>query len=238
MAPVGTGIVAGLGRACSTPAGDAAAAALLARLQGPLPDEPVRLTIIDKPIVNAMALPGGQVVLFDKLIAQAQSPDELAGVLAHELSHIKARDSERALVRQLGLSLLLQSLGGDIGSGADTLLMLSASREAEAAADDGAVALLRRAGIATAPTADFFERQMGAGKAAAPGKAADDRPLALLADITSSHPDSGSRSRLFKAAGRGQAVTPALDAAQWQALRQMCAVGRDQPAKARASTAS
>jgi Zn-dependent protease with chaperone function len=242
MAPIGIGLVQGLGRACSTPAGDAAAAALLARLQGPATDEDrVSLTIIDAPIVNAMALPGGQVVIFDRLITQAQSPDELAGVLAHELSHIKARDSERALVRQLGLSLLLQSLGGNIGAGADSLLLLSASREAEAAADDGAVALLRGARIATAPTADFFDRQRGAkppaGKAA-PKSAETDNRLAQLADITSSHPDSGSRSRLFKTAGRGQAVTPALDAAQWQALRSMCAAGRDQPASARASTAS
>uniref|UniRef100_UPI003342B708 M48 family metalloprotease n=1 Tax=Sandarakinorhabdus sp. TaxID=1916663 RepID=UPI003342B708 len=211
----------------------------------------------------AMALPGGQVVIFDKLIADAQSPDELAGVLAHELSHIKARDSERALVRQLGLSLLLQSLGGNIGAGADTLLLLSSSREAEAAADDGAIDLLKAAKVATAPTADFFDRQTSK---ATPGKAvttakpqgkqaekqqdkqgdldAAAERLARLADFAASHPDDGSRSRLFKTAALSSGVTPALDAGQWQALRAMCAASRpqsqpqSQPAKARASTAS
>lgn len=238
MAPIGIGIVEGLGRSCTTPAGAAAAAALLRRLQGPAPAERVTLTIIDQPVVNAMALPGGQVVLFDKLIAEAQSADELAGVLAHELSHIRARDSERALVRQLGLSLLLSSVGGNIASGADTLLMLSSSREAEAAADDGAITLLRGAGIAAAPTADFFDRQQPKASAA-PAKprkadgldAAADR-LSRLADFAASHPDSGSRSRLFKSAGDGTAVTPALAAAQWQALKAMCAAGRPKPANA------
>ncbi|WP_156255464.1 M48 family metallopeptidase [Sandarakinorhabdus oryzae] len=238
MAPIGVGIVEGLGHQCHTPAGDAAAAALMARLQSANPAEKVRLTIIDAPVVNAMALPGGQVVIFDQLIREAQSPDELAGVLAHELSHIKARDSERALVRQLGLSLLLQSVGGNIAGGADTLLMLSSSREAEAAADDGAIALLRGARVATAPTADFFDRQLGKErpKGKAPAKPSSDldkaaERLSRLADITASHPDSGSRSRLFKTAAAAGPVTPALAAAQWQALKGMCVAGRDKPAK-------
>jgi Zn-dependent protease with chaperone function len=249
MAPIGISVVEGLGRSCATPAGDAAAQALMARLQGAAPGEEVRLSIIDQPVVNAMALPGGQVVIFDQLIAEAQSPDELAGVLAHELSHIKARDSERALVRQLGLSLLLQSVGGNVASWADTLLMLSSTREAEATADDGAIALLRGAGIAAAPTADFFDRQLAKARPAVAKKdavkkadtmdEAADR-LARLTDFTSSHPDSGSRSRLFKTASAGGAVTPALSAAQWQALRSMCAAGRPRapappPAKARAA---
>ncbi|WP_017667227.1 M48 family metalloprotease [Sandarakinorhabdus sp. AAP62] len=247
MAPIGIGLVQGLGTSCATPAGTAAAQALMARLQGPQPAERISLTIIDQPVVNAMALPGGQVVLFDKLIAEAQSPDEVAGVLAHELSHIRARDSERAIVRQLGLSLLLQSLGGNLAGGADTLLLLSSSREAEAAADDGAIALLRGANLAIAPTADFFDRQQRQQRPArAPakkGQAAKKAPTQLeeaadrvsrLADFTASHPDSGSRSRLFKTAVTSASVTPALDAAQWQALRGICAAGRARPGKPKA----
>ncbi|MEI6486636.1 MAG: M48 family metallopeptidase [Sphingomonadales bacterium] len=235
MAPIGSGIVTTLGRACTSPGGNAATAALLRRLgANRAADEPVTLTIIDAPIVNAMALPGGQVVVFDQLISEARSPDELAGVLAHELSHIASRDAERAVVRQLGLSLALQSLGGNIASGADTLLLLSHSREVEAAADDGAIGMLHAAHVATAPTADFFDRQEREDAAAKArpdkGEAADavSKQLAKLADFTSSHPDNGSRSRRFKAAAVG-AVTPALSPAEWQALRGMCAAGRPTP---------
>jgi Zn-dependent protease with chaperone function len=49
-----------------------------------------------RPIPNAFALPGGKVYLFDGLLAKAENPDEIAGVLAHELGHLKHRDGIRA----------------------------------------------------------------------------------------------------------------------------------------------
>jgi Zn-dependent protease with chaperone function len=226
MEPMGKAIVAGLGPSCEAPAGRAAADALLARLtpRGGLA-EPITLTIIDRPEVNALALPGGHVVLFRKLIEEAASPDELAGVLAHELSHVEARDPARGLVRHFGLTLLAQGVGGDIGGRADEFLALASSREAEARADTGAIRLLKGAGIATAPTAAFFDRQLKA----AGGADSEKGVLATIGSYASSHPASGERSAAFKAANNGPVRGPALDAAQWQALRGVCPVRSDTP---------
>jgi beta-barrel assembly-enhancing protease len=124
-------------------------------------------------------------------------------------------------VRHFGLSLVWQAVGGSVGGRADEVLALSSTREAEAAADTGAIGLLHGAGIATAPTAAFFDRQLKAG-----GGKAEPGVLATLGGYLSSHPDDGQRSALFKAASRPG--TPALSQAQWQALRSMCAA----PAKA------
>lgn len=231
LAPMGQAMVQGLGPQCTAPAGRAAAQALLARLTPADGAEPITLTIIDSPVVNALALPGGQVVLFRGLIAQAGSADELAGVLAHEIAHVQARDPARALVRHFGLSLLWQALGGSIGGRAEELLALSSTREAEAGADAGAIDLLHGAGIATAPTAAFFDRQ----RKAAGGKT-ETGVLATLGGYLSSHPDDGQRSAQFKAANRAGA-TPALGPAQWQALRSMCkATLQSTPAATRPAT--
>ena len=46
-------------------------------------------------MVNAVALPGGRIILFQGLIDKAKSADEVAGVLAHELGHLRRRGRAR-----------------------------------------------------------------------------------------------------------------------------------------------
>ena len=67
-----------------------------------------------RPIPNAFALPGGKVYLFNGLLAKADNADEIAGVLAHELGHLKHRDSMRRLIHNGGTSFLIGLLFGDI----------------------------------------------------------------------------------------------------------------------------
>ena len=88
-----------------------------------------------------MRLPGGHVYVFEGLIDKAETPDELAGVIAHEIGHVAHRDGMRAVMQAAGLSFLFGMLLGDfIGGGAvvmamRTVLQSSYSREIEAAAD-------------------------------------------------------------------------------------------------------
>ena len=86
------------GRLCETPQSRAA----LAKLQRKLGDDvPIRrIGIANVKMVNAVALPGGHILLFDQLIQDAKSPDEMAGILAHEIGHVRNRDTMTALIRQ------------------------------------------------------------------------------------------------------------------------------------------
>jgi hypothetical protein len=97
----------------------------------------VQSGVLSSPIPNAFALPGGKIYVFDGLLAKADNADEIAGVLAHELGHLKHRDSMRGLIRDGSTSFLIGLLFGDItGSsalifGSRTLVTSSHSREAE-----------------------------------------------------------------------------------------------------------
>jgi len=86
-------------KVCSNPAGQQAFAKLVNALREPAGLDPsVQSAVLSTPIPNAFALPGGKVFLFDGLLAKAQNPDEIAGVLAHELGHLKHRDNMRGLI--------------------------------------------------------------------------------------------------------------------------------------------
>lgn len=113
---------------------------------------------------NAFALPDGAVVLTDELVALAGKDDEMIlGVFAHELGHVEHEDALRRLYRAAGVAGLIMLIGGDIGSGAEDVLVqgaglatLSYSRGQEAAADRYSVELMLKAGKDPAAIARFF----------------------------------------------------------------------------------
>ncbi len=196
--PDGPGIV------CADPAVDAMLAPLAARLAtaGGLPVTP-QVTIVALPFANAFALPGAQVLVTRQLLREAAGPDELAGVLAHELGHVAARHGLQRLVRSAGLGIVVGLLVGDpVGIGisaaaAHALFEGAFSREDELAADRFAVVALNRADIDGAPLAAFFDRV-----AARTGSA--ENAFALLL----THPPSAERAALIRAQtnGRGNAM--------------------------------
>lgn len=170
------------------------------------------ITVIDDPRVNALALPGGQIVVFTGLIASAGSADEVAAVLAHEIQHVLHRHGLKRLVQQLGGAavIALATGGGDLGQlagRAGELAQLSYGREQEAEADRDGLALLERAGLPPAAMATFFERL----EREAPG----DGPAFL-----STHPDTAWRiaeiRRLTAALPRTQPRPIGID---WEEVR-------------------
>jgi Zn-dependent protease with chaperone function len=120
--------------------------------------------VIDDRQVNAFAVPGGHVVVFTGLLREAESAEELAGVLAHETQHVILRHSVHGLIRALGWSATLQILFGSsgplsgLGEAASQLGNLKFSREQETAADVGGVKLLQRAKIDPHGMIAFFEK--------------------------------------------------------------------------------
>ena len=73
-------------------------------------------------------------------------PEALAGVLAHEVAHVRRRHVTEALIRELGIGALIRLFAGNVGANAEQIVSLSYTRENEAQADSDAIAMLRRAG--------------------------------------------------------------------------------------------
>ena len=75
---------------------------------------PLKFHIIEDPTFNAFAMPGGNVVLHSGLLMAADSPEEIAGVLGHEIAHVTQRHSIRSIISFAGLFLLVQTMLGDV----------------------------------------------------------------------------------------------------------------------------
>lgn len=203
------------GRTCDGGEGPAALAALVQRIDAE--DAAIDVRVVNLPIVNAVTLPGGRIVIFDGLLRAAKSPDELAGVIGHEIGHVKNRDVMESLLRQVGLSVLLGGLDGNVGGYTNALLASSYSRGAEARADRFAIRLLRDAAVSPIATADFFRRLGGKGQS---GR------VEVALNYLASHPVSSGRAKAFADSARGP-YRPALDVEQWRVLRSICASDRD-----------
>ncbi len=183
------------------------------------------MTVADDPTINAFAVPGGQVILYRGLINQARSPEEVAGVLAHEFGHVQRYHANQALIRHFGLGIFIEGLGGDIGSLASTGLFLTHTRTAEREADEEAARFLRRSGISSSGLANFFSRMggyslAGGGKGDEKGSAAN--PGREVVDLLSTHPPDRERQRFFAQSARSYASTPVLSPAEWKALQEIC----------------
>ncbi|MGB8274907.1 MAG: M48 family metalloprotease [Alphaproteobacteria bacterium] len=129
-------------------------------------NQPFTFTILDSPIVNAFALPGGYVYVTRGLLALAGNEAELAGVLAHEIGHVTARHAaqrySQGVVAGLGLGLLNvltgSQLAGQIGGLTAELVLKGYSREQESEADGLGVRSMSRAGFDPHAMATFLTR--------------------------------------------------------------------------------
>lgn len=106
-----------------------------------------RFTVLNSPVVNAFATPGGYIYITRGLLALADDEAQLAGVLAHELGHQAALHHARRFGQGLLTSLLVTTLGGaQAGQLAGGALLSSFSREHEREADDLGLRYMSRAG--------------------------------------------------------------------------------------------
>ena len=209
-----TGDLAGV--RCDSREGAAALEALVERIEPgathPGPDQ-IRITAVDFSPLNAAALPGGQIVVFRGALEDVD-PDALAGIVAHEIAHVRRRHVMEGMLREMGIGALLGMFGGQWAANAGQLMSLSYTREAEAEADRDAIAALRRARIDPRPTAELF-RKLGDGEG---------RDSAAALDWLSSHPASQGRAERFAASSKATATyRPALTEQQGEALRSACA---------------
>ena len=212
---------------CAEERGLAALGEMSARLEGTVDlPYPLHVSVLDHPMVNAFAVPGGRVVLFRGLIEQARSPEEVAGVLAHEIAHVVHRDPTVGLLRSAGTAGILGLLVGDVFgaavvvAGTEAVMNAQYQQDVERRADDTAVAMLRDAGLPSEPFAGFF-RRLAERYGGSMG----------MFDYLASHPALDDRAERAAAgdALKGAPYRPALDDATWLALRQVCSATADRP---------
>lgn len=202
-------------KSCKNPAGQQALEDMLRHLQ---PASTVNVAVIQRGQSNAVAMPGGYVVIHSGLISSAKSADEVAGVLAHELGHVHYHHSMEHILRAFGNGLVIDMLtgggGGFIAAGS-YLLETSFSREKERQADDYAVRLLHERGVSSAGLAAFFSR----------GDVHENKkPPSRWVPYVSTHPDRQDRIKAIQQwkAPDVKTYAPILSDEQWQALRQIC----------------
>jgi len=211
------------GRVCAAPPMNRAVVAIMDRLTAASDDETYtfRCYVVDSTDVNAFALPGGFVFVNRGLIEEAGSPEEVAGVLAHEMTHVLERHGLRNVVARAGMWLIVGLLFGDasgagglIAGGASELLNLSFSRTQEEAADLGGLELLYAARIDPEGLPDFFERLLDEEQ---------EKPGAAIPSFLSSHPETLERINTIRTEirQRGSRDWKSLDV-DWEAAKAAC----------------
>ena len=206
---------------CKSEDGLRAIAAIGSRLYASRAEEAPDFTVsvYRLPMINAFALPGGRVVLSGKLIEAAKTPEEVAGVLAHELGHVKNRDPEVAVVRLTGMQVLISLATGSDGGTIVTNLagfaaLLRYTRSAEMKADVYSLELLNHARIDPLGLKRFFESIKELEEARRPR-------IGPLGSIIATHPATEERIARIKPLENGPPL-PVMTEAQWQALKKIC----------------
>jgi beta-barrel assembly-enhancing protease len=196
---------------------------IVAVLLRPLPDAryPFRVTVVDQPMVNAFATPGGFIVIFRGMLERTESAEELAGVLAHEIQHVLHRHATRAILRQASTGILIAALVGDVSGvvafGVESARLLGDlrhSREAEHEADRDGMRMLHAARVDPGGMLAFFhamQEQEGAS------------PTAIR--YLSTHPTAGDRLQALAelAAQQPQEPVKLLPDQDWADVTKMCA---------------
>lgn len=188
----------------------------------------IDIQVVRNTIPNAFALPGGRAFYFSGLLEQTETPDEFAGVMAHEIGHVVHRHGMQSIVATAGTGLLVGFVLGDItgisvaaGVGS-ALINNSFSRDSEREADAFAAKAAQRVRFQPSAFAHMLARVSG-----------DDsftRAMALL----STHPLTEERRVNMQAFDAvDQTLPPAFSEAEWRAIRTMCGKTKTQTSKSK-----
>jgi Zn-dependent protease with chaperone function len=206
---------------CTAPPVQDSIEKILKRLDSATPEHPYtfRIHIVRSDSINALAAPGGHIIVFSGLLEATESAEELAGVLAHEMVHVLEKHSLKALFQNLSTYMLLTLIFGDAGGLTDvahTLGTLRYSRAHEEAADIAGMEILIKAGIDPSGMVRFFETLE---------EKRGDFPEALK--YLSTHPITTDRIRALGERGKGLTFTPRplLPGLPWQEVAKACSTG-------------
>jgi predicted Zn-dependent protease len=178
-----------------------------------IPRDHIKVHVFRADVVNAFAMPGGHLVVNSALIEDCKNPEQLCGVLAHEIAHIELHHVMKKLVREVGMSVLVNITtgggdGGQIGEVVGSLSSKAFDRDMEREADMKGLDYLVNAHIDPHPFADFLYLT---------GDGESEEAFEWL----STHPSSKERLEyVLEEIGKRQfEVKPVIAAATWEELK-------------------
>jgi predicted Zn-dependent protease len=193
-------LIDAFGGVYSAPATEAYLDGVLVRI-APASDagaQPYRVTMLNSPIVNAFALPSGDIFVTRGLLALADDTSEIAAVMAHEIGHITARHAAQraefekttALFTKVNTQLLAQRQAQDEAEARSKLAIASVSRQQELDADQIGIKTIAKAGYDPYAAARFLTAlgEWSALRASVSGAGSADRP-----DMMATHPSTPER---------------------------------------------
>lgn len=179
------------------------------------------INVIQEETVNAIAFPGGKIIIYSGLIKESESPSEIAGVIAHEMGHVLKKHPTESFVRNLGLTLLTKLMFenidsiGNMGVAGQLLLELNYSRKAEQEADKIALQILEENNIDANGFKAFFERQQDANHTTTASQ------FDILTYL-STHPRTSERINMIEGPSDNKKYKQLLSKEEWIALKKIC----------------
>jgi predicted Zn-dependent protease len=177
-------------------------------------------------IQNAFSLPGEKIAVLSAFLNDAQSENEIAAVMAHEMGHMVKRDALEVFVESQGLGVITSLIGssgsyGSVAQFASFMQTMNYSRKKEFQADEYGAILLVKAGYSPEGLSSFLSRMDKQGKTGLFGKASE---YEEYIEFLSTHPDTKERVRRIGTYTQKSAasVTPSLTQGEFMALKNAC----------------
>jgi beta-barrel assembly-enhancing protease len=228
---VGQQVVAsliGTAKRCDTTGSKAAITSMLSALaEGGSELPSVSVEIYDMALVNAFAAPGGRIILTRGLLNEASEPNEVAGVLAHELGHVYYLHPEAQFVRISGLQVLASVVSGGssgdlVTSAAGLAAILQYTRSAEREADGFARNIMTKASVDPMGLKHFFEKLLKLEGGDVKKPEAKTSALEKIGSVFSTHPGTEERINTIQPLPAGQKAVEIMTNEQWKALQNAC----------------
>jgi len=167
--------------------------------------------VLDFHFVNAFSVPGFHVVLAKGLLDAAKTPDEVAGVLAHEMAHSIEHHPTAGLLTEIGISVIFAAAFGSSPDFGVQMLNFSYSRKYEFEADKVGTHLLNQANISATGLINFFKTLNE-----------DTTHLDKYLKYISTHPPSQERIDQIKQLDETTNAKPSLTPKEWKDLQNIC----------------
>jgi predicted Zn-dependent protease len=171
----------------------------------------IDVRVIRKKELNAHTELGGNISINSELLCKAESPEEIAGILAHEIEHVHHRHLMEGMISYIftaeGLSMIFSSGHSNLSSLTHYFINMRFNRSQESVADKSALIRLQKAHVTNLGFKEFFTRM---------------EKMNSNSDFLSDHPSNQSRlSMAEKFENRG--ATPVLTSQEWKVIKNSCA---------------